>query len=73
MLYLPRKTFLVVLPLAGLLLPLLAACTPHERFHHDIHELHGQFHEHPHTRGEHRRLHEELEDLHRDYHDRDYD
>ena len=72
MLHFPRKTFSVVLPLAGLLLPLLAARTPHERFHHNLHELHEQFHEYPHTREEHRRLHEKLEDLHRNYHDRDY-
>ncbi len=69
-----QKTLRAVLPLAGFLLPVMAACTtPHERFHQDLYELHEQFHEYPHTRAEHRRFHEELEQLHSDYHDRDYD
>lgn len=66
-----RKTLRAVLPLAGFLLSLIAACTPHERFHQDVYEVHDQFHEYPHTRAEHRRFHRELEELHRDYHDHD--
>jgi len=73
MLLLRQKTLWAVLLLAGFLLPFMAACTPHERFHQDLYEMHEQFHEHPHTRAEHRRFHEELEQLHRDYHDRDYE
>ena len=68
-----HKTLRAVLPLAGLASLLMAACTPHERFHQNLQELHEQFHEYPHTRTEHRRFHEEVEDLHQDYHDRDYE
>jgi hypothetical protein len=67
-----QQTLRVVVPLAGLASLLMAACTPHERFHHDLRELHEEFHEHPHTQAEHRRFHEDLEDLHRNYHDRGY-
>jgi hypothetical protein len=68
-----QKISWIILPLVGFLLSFMAACTPHERFHQDLYEAHGQFHAYPHTRTEHRRLHRELEELHRDYHDYDYD
>src|SRR6266511_2217058 len=41
---------LLALPLVGVL---LGGCTAHERFHHDLAELHEEFREHPHTRAEH--------------------
>ena len=37
-----HQTALLALPLAGLL---LGGCTAHERFHHDLAELHEEFHE----------------------------
>lgn len=64
-----HKTALMTLPLAGLL---LAGCTAHERFHHDLAELHEEFHEHPHTRAEHEQFHEDLRALHEDAHERGF-
>jgi hypothetical protein len=68
-----RNTLPIALPLAGLLLTSLTACTPHERYHRNLSRVHDQFHERPYTREEHRRLHETLDELHDDYHDRDRD
>ncbi len=64
-----HKTALMALPLAGLL---LWGCTAHERFHHDLAELHEEFHEHPHTRAEHEQFHEDLRALHEDAHERGF-
>ena len=64
----PRLAVLA-LPLAGLL---LGGCTAHERFHHDLAELHEEFHEHPHTRAEHEQFHEDLRALHDDAHKRGF-
>jgi hypothetical protein len=64
----PRLAVLA-LPLAGLL---LGGCTAHERFHHDLTELHEEFHEHPHTRAEHEQFHEDLRALHDDAHERGF-
>jgi len=63
---LPLMAFLTV-PLLGI--P-LSGCTAHERFHHDLAELHEDFHEHSHTRAEHQRFHDDLRALHEDAHDR---
>lgn len=63
--------FLLGLPLAALLVTSAGACT-HQRFHHDLAEMHEDFHSQPHSRAEHRRFHEALEDYHRDAHDRGY-
>ena len=60
---------LATLPFAGVL---FGGCTAHERFHHDLGELHEEFHEHPHTRAEHEQFHEDLRALHEDAHERGY-
>jgi outer membrane biogenesis lipoprotein LolB len=65
-----QKTSLMVLPLAGVL---LGGCTAHERLHHDMRELHEEFHEHPHTMAQHEQFHDDLERLHEDAHRRGYD
>ena len=64
-----QKTVLRVLPLVGLL---FGGCTAHERLHHDMAELHEEFHEHPHTRAQHEQFHEDLERLHEDAHSRGF-
>jgi len=61
---------LLALPVLGM--P-LSGCTAHERLHHDLGELHEEYHEHPHTRAEHDRFHDDLEALHEDAHERRYD
>jgi hypothetical protein len=66
-----RRTLLLSLPLAAVLVTSLGACA-HERLHHDLNALHEDFHSQPHTRAEHRRLHEDLNALHEDEHDRGY-
>lgn len=65
-----KRTFLTV-PLAGVLITALSACTPHERLHYGLEGEHEAFHATPHTSAEHRGLHEDLEDTHRGAHDRD--
>jgi len=67
----------LLLTMAVLALPVLgmplSGCTAHERLHHDLGELHEEFHEHPHTQAEHDRFHDDLGALHEDAHERGYD
>ena len=67
------KSTILAIPLIGILLTGLTACTPHERFHHTLGRVHDDFHQRPHSPAEHHRLHENLGDLHEEYHERDYD
>jgi len=72
MLMTQQKTrFLLGLPLAAVLVTSVGACA-HERFHHELAEMHEDFHSQPYSRAEHRRLHEDLENYHQDAHDRAY-
>ena len=66
-----KTRFLLGLPLAALLVTSVGACA-HQQFHHDLAEMHEDFHSQPHTRAEHRRFHEDLENYHQDMHDRGY-
>ena len=78
-----KKITLAVLPLAGLLLmaPLTFAHEgwEHRRVHHNLNDIHEDFHSQSYTAAEHRRLHEDLQDLHEEEHgrahygDRSYD
>ena len=66
-----RLYTMALLALPVLSLP-LSGCTAHERLHHDLGELHEQFHERPHTRAAHERFHSDLDSLHEDAHERGY-
>lgn len=61
------KMILLPLSLAGFL---ISGCTAHERFHHDLAELHEEFHEYPHNRAAHEQFHEDLQLLHDEVHAR---
>ena len=64
-----KKPLLVSLSLAALLATGLGACA-HGRLHHNLNDIHEDFHSQSYTAAEHRRLHEDLQDLHEEEHDR---